>query len=45
MLYKQKSVIKFTLLDFDINSNIRYNIIKGYIVKKIKLGNEYFINA
>ena len=28
MLYKQKSVIKFTLLDFDINSNIRYNINK-----------------
>jgi len=45
MLYKQKSVIKFTLLTFDIKSNIRYNIIKGYIVKKIKLGNEYFINA
>ena len=45
MPYKQKSVIKFTLLAFDTKSNIRYNIIKGYIVKKIKLGNEYFINA
>lgn len=33
MPYKQKSVIKFTLLDFDINSNIRYNIKKVYCKK------------
>ena len=44
MPYKQKSVIKFTLLAFDTKSNIRYNIKKVYC-KKIKLGNEYFINA
>ena len=33
MLYKQKSVIKFTLLTFDIKSNIRYNKKRVYCIK------------
>ena len=35
MPYKQKSVIKFTLLTFDIKSNIRYNIKKSILYKKL----------